>query len=159
MNEALCKTIRDAFAEVKLGKGIGLQEAQGLDDYDDDATRARYRASDEKEDWARISVGDLNRCNSSLSFFDADGMRFHLPAYLIADLHGTYNFGMAFCLTHPHDYDHYFGLLSPAQRQAVRAFLLHILSDPNYEFERPNILLALEDYWTDATSLSSKRTT
>ena len=71
MNDALCDTIRNAFSGVKLGKGVGLQEAQGLDDYDDAATRARYRASDEKEDWSRIPAAELNRCYSSLSFFDA----------------------------------------------------------------------------------------
>jgi hypothetical protein len=39
MNDALCDTIRNAFSGVKLGKGIGLSETQGLDDYDDAATR------------------------------------------------------------------------------------------------------------------------
>ncbi len=47
-------------------------------------------------------------------------MRFHLPAYLIADLQGAYNFGMAFCLTHLNDYTiSQFALLSDAQRCAV----------------------------------------
>ncbi len=68
MREALCNIIGEAFAGVKLGSGIGLQEAQGLDDCEDDATRARYRASDEKENWAHISVSELNRCYSSLSY-------------------------------------------------------------------------------------------
>jgi hypothetical protein len=152
VNEALCNTIREAFAGVTLGRGVGLQEAQGLDDYEDDDTRARYRATDQKEDWSRIPVSELNRCNSSLSFFDAEGMRFHLPAFLIADLCGTYNFGMAFCLTQSHDADHYFRLLSDAQRRAVRQFLLHIAEQPDYEFDRPEIVRALDDYWTEPAS-------
>ncbi len=149
VNEALCNTIREAFADVKLGGGIGLQHAQGIDDHDTPDTCARYRTSDEKDDWSRIPVSELNRCNSSLSFFDAEGMRFHLPAYLIADLQGTYNFGMAFCLTQSHDHDHYFNLLSDAQRRAVREFLLHIADEPDYEFDRPHIIRALNEHWVD----------
>ena len=149
MNQALGNKISEAFAGVTLGNGIGLKQAQGIDDYEDEATCASYRASDEKEDWTRIPVSELNRCNSSLNFFDAEGMRFHLPAYLIADLQGTYNFGMAHCLTQSHDYARYFGLLSNAQRQAVREFLLHVSKQPGYEFDRPHIIRALEEYWID----------
>jgi hypothetical protein len=38
-------------------------------------------------------------------------------------------------------------LLSPAQREAARGYLLLRLSDPNYEFEHPMIRAALETYW------------
>ncbi len=76
-------------------------------------------------------------------------MRFHLPAYLLADLRGDYGFGMAFCLTQTSDYDRYFRLLSDAQRRAVRAFLLHLLDDRDYDFDRPHILRALDEYWTE----------
>lgn len=149
VNISLCNRIREAFAGVALGRGIGLQQAQGIDDYEDEAKCAHYRASDEKEDWSRIPVSELNRCNSSLSFFDAEGMRFHLPAFLIADLHGTYGFGMAICLTQSHDYVRYFGLLSDSQRKVVREFLLHISKEPDYEFHRPHIIRALQEYWID----------
>ncbi len=149
VNETLCDKIREAFAGVTLGNGIGLQQAQGIDDYEDEAACASYRASDEKEEWSRIPVSELNRCNSSLSFFDAEGMRFHLPAYLIADLQGTYDFGMAHCLTQSHHYEAYFGLLSNAQRNVVREYLLHVSKEPDYEFDRPHIIRALEEYWID----------
>lgn len=141
--------IEAAFAGVTLGGGVGLQEAQGLDDFSDSETCAAYRASDEKDDWKRICSEALRRCNTSLSFFDAEGMKFHLPAYLVADLRGDYGFGMAFCLTQTGDHDRYFRLLSKAQRGAVRAFLLHILDDRNYQFDRPHILRALHEYWTE----------
>lgn len=147
--QEVCHVIEAAFAGVTLGSGVGLQEAQGLDDYADANTCAAFRASDEKCDWHRISAETLRRCNSSLSFFDAEGMRFHLPAYLLADLRGDYGFGMAFCLTQTGDYDRYFRLLTDDQRRAVRAFLLHILDDPDYEFDRHHIRRALDEYWTE----------
>jgi hypothetical protein len=149
--QEVIRVIEAAFANVKLGHGIGLMEAQGLDDYDDATTRAQYRSGDEKEDWRKIPADLLNRCNSSLSFFDAEGMRFHLPAYLLADLRGEYDFGLSFCLTHLSDYSKsQFNLLSPAQHRAIRLYLLHLTGDPNREYDQPDILRALDSYWTES---------
>jgi len=152
-SQGVCRAIEAAFAGVTLGGGVGLQQAQGLDDYADAGICAAYRAKDEKDDWHRLPTEALNKCNSSLSFFDAEGMRFHLPAYLLADLRGDYRFGMASCLTKTSDYDRYFRLLSHAQRRAVRAFLLHIADDPEYDFDHPHIVRALNEYWADAASI------
>src|SRR5450631_1381037 len=81
--ERLIAEIRQAFHDVALGDGTGLWEAQSIDDYEDEKCQSKARSRDEKLDWSRISSDDLKRCDSSLSFFDANGMRFHLPAYMI----------------------------------------------------------------------------
>jgi len=150
--QEVCGLIEDAFAGVTLGGGVGLCEGQALDDWADAATCAEYRANDEKDDWHRISADALNECHSSLSFFDAEGMRFHLPAFLLADLRGDYKFGVPHCLTWATTSLYKFQLFSDAQRRAVRAYLLHILDDMNCEFDRPDILWALENYWTEPAS-------
>ncbi|MFG6446816.1 DUF6714 family protein [Roseateles sp. BYS180W] len=146
--QAIEAQIREAFFAVQLGQGVGLRQAQGIDGYEEEEELAAYRVSDEKVDWSRIPSSALNECNSSLSFFDAEGMRFHLPAYLLADLSGSYEFGMAFCLTDIGDLrTEQFALLSPKQRDAVRAFLEYISEEDDYLFDRPNILRALAEYW------------
>ena len=89
-----------AFHDVRLGGGIGLWEAQAIDDHADVATRQRNRNRDEKDDWRRISVETLEACDSSLSFFDAAGMRFHLPAFLTAEMAGLSTAGAVCHLTH-----------------------------------------------------------
>lgn len=148
-----------AFTGVTLGSGVGLREGQGLDDYDNDATRAAYRANDEKDDWRRIPIETLNHCHRSLSFFDAEGMRFHLPAFLIADLRGDYGMDMAFCLTHRwENFEMQFSLLTAEQRLAVRGYLLHIADDPDSKFGRCDILRALNDYWTEPTQTQKSAT-
>ncbi len=86
MKETLILKIKQAFKDVKLENGVGLWEGQGLDDYASDEERKKLRAKDEKEDWSSIPPADLCRCDSSLSFFDGKGMRFHLPAFLLLDL-------------------------------------------------------------------------
>ncbi len=143
--------IREAFRGVVLGRGVGLWQGQGLDDYADASTLAAYRARDEQTDWSAIPVSELNRCHSSLSFFDAEGMRFHLPCFLLAELEGALLNGVLFHLVTIDDYARgRFALLSEAQRQAVRAFLLLCASDPEFAFERPEIEQALKDYWVGA---------
>ena len=150
--EQVCQAIDTAFAGVTLGGGVGLREAQGLDDYADATTCASYRADEEKDDWHRISADALNLCHSRSSFFDAEGMRFHLPAYLRNDLRGEFSFGTVFCLTHRSDHSRrQFALLSSAQRAAVRAFLSYTLDEPDEELHRAGIVRALAESWTDTT--------
>ena len=98
--DQLRQKIESAFAGVTLQEGIGLYEAQGIDDYASQAQCLAYRAKDEKLNWHNISINDLNRCNSSLSFFDAQGMLFHLPAFLLASLNGDYLHDLTFRLIH-----------------------------------------------------------
>ncbi len=138
-----------AFHDVRLGDGIGLWEAQAIDDYADTETRQQNRDRDEKDDWRHISTETLEACDSSLSFLDAAGMRFHLPAFLTAELAGLSTEGIVFHLTH---FDWYapesrFELLNAEQRNAVKEFLLLLRDAPGYEFERPLIVGALEAYW------------
>lgn len=148
--EHVAQLIRGAFAGVTLGRGVGLWQGQALDDYADDATIAENRSRDEKEDWTNLTVADLNRCHSSLSFFDADGMRFHLPAFLLAELEGTLSNGVMFYLTNLDDYGKsHFKNLTDAQRASVRQFLLLFKDDPDFTFERPQIERALNEFWTD----------
>lgn len=84
--QELTAKIRTAFKDVKLEDGVGLWEGQGLDDYADEKTMQELRKRDERENWGHIPYKDLAYCYSSLSFFDAKGMRFCLPQFLVFDL-------------------------------------------------------------------------
>ncbi len=140
--------VRSAFRGVTLGEGVGLFEGRGHDDYANTRTLAEYRVRDEKHDWSAIPVADLNHYGSSLCFFDAEGMRFHLPAYLIAHLEGTLSEDIIFHLTYlkPKALSR-FEKLSVSQRDAVRAFLLLHLTDPESDFDWPMVEKALSEYW------------
>lgn len=138
--------IISSFQGVKLNSGVGLFEAQAIDDYSDAITRAEYRKKDEKEDWTKITAQDLCICNSSLSFFDAQGMRFNLPAYLIADLNGDYNFNIVFSLNRE-DSDDRFSLFNKKQKDAVLAYLNLVLEHVDYACEKESIIAAI-NYWS-----------
>lgn len=148
--QRVVNVIQEAFRHVALGRGVGLWQSQGIDDYADEKELLKLWRGDEKRDWKNISVDDLNRCNSSLCFFDAAGMRFHLPAILIADLNGNYHHEILYSLTKLDELDGdtrgLFSLFSEAQRAAVREYLLLLKNDPDYEYEMPSIEQALKNF-------------
>lgn len=141
--------IRAAFLGVTLEEGIGLQEANGIDDYEDEETLAALRASDEKEDWEKIPAARLNDCFCSPGFFDAKGMRFHLPAFLTAELRGEYGQDFELVLTHLTEYRlNQFVLLNDPQRLAIRSFLLLHRDHPDFYSDHCAVDQALAEYWT-----------
>ena len=141
------KEIVSAFSGVSLGKGIGLWEAQAIDDYQTEEVQNKERERDEKEDWSTLESSVLQRCHSSLCFFDADGMRFHLPAFILASLKGEVD-DPIFQLTLLDEYGiSRFASLSDEQRSAIIVYLTWCIENDEYEFERPNIETSLNDYW------------
>ena len=139
--------IECAFANTKLDNGIGLFEANGLDDYAADEELRRLRESDEKLDWKRISVADLAKCYCSPTFFDPQGFVFHLPAFLIAELNDTHSYGFIDRLyaadEHPKGWR---SLLTREQRDAIIATLELIRDHPNYQHEMDEIDLSIDRY-------------
>ncbi len=143
--------ISEAFRDVKLGAGVGLYEGQAIDDYESDEERALKRAKDEKEDWKKIPTKHLNACHSSLSFFDAEGMRFHLPAFICCYLRGEYALELEFSLTGLGDWKKKkFSLLTVAEKAAVAEYLEFLAEDVAGEFSRDAIGKALDEFWKKA---------
>ncbi|MFB2564000.1 DUF6714 family protein [Rhizobium sp. IMFF44] len=143
LTEKAKAAIRDAFAGVTLGDGIGLGEARALDDYASNEVRAAFRANDEKSDWTAIAAEILNKHPSSPSFFDAEGMRFHLPAYLIADLDNLYEHEFVYHLCGPLEK---FYLLTVLQRSAVELYLHAICERKNTASYQYDVKRALEEW-------------
>lgn len=147
--KSLIFEISEAFKDVELDGGIGLSEADALDDYKDERFREECKKKDEKFRWNAVPSSVLNQFHCSLSFFDAKGMKFHLPAFMIAEIKGEYRFGPVFALTNLSDYSKsQFVLLSGKQREAVKLFLEYLLENPDYEFEKSDIKTAVENYWS-----------
>ena len=133
----LIERIRAAFAEVVLGDGIGLHQAEAMDDYATEFTLLKLRPSDEALDWSRLNLDDLNKCSSALAFFDAKGMRFHLPAYLAAELNKTLTVDLMFHLIYDNDYARdRFSFFTAEQRSVVAEYLEYCLTDAD-DFIRP----------------------
>ena len=145
--DQIIEKIEAAFAGITLGEGIGLFEAQALDDYETEEVQKQRRKDDEKINWKSLTYDVLQNCHSSLSFFDADGMRFHLPAYIIGSIKGEVD-DPIFHLTYMGSYmESRLASLNAEQRQAIIEYLTWCLTEDEYSFYFPNITRALAEYW------------
>ena len=144
---SLIERVREAFKGVRLEDGIGLAEARAIDDYWDEGPRKAWREMDEKMDWESILTKHLQSLWDTMAFFDAKGMRFHLPAFLVAELEGNFGYGsLVTVLTHEF-YFRNFELFSPEQRDVVRNYLLMIVYTDEQMFHAHEIESALAGYW------------
>jgi hypothetical protein len=142
--------IEDAFQGVTLGDGVGLRQGRAMDDYEDEKGQREARVRDEKDDWKAIPDKDLKYYYSSPNFLDADGMRFHLPAYMLSDEYRDNNDTLTFHLTHLNDYGKsQFTSLTALQRAAVRDYLIWCDQQENYIDESQEIRNAVSEYWNE----------
>jgi hypothetical protein len=147
--QQLIATIQKAFSGVSLGKGIGLFQAYAIDGYESDEVCEQQRSKDEKLDWERIKIIHLNSCSSSLSFFDSLGMRFHLPAYICADLRGELDLHLAYHLSDINERKaEKLGLLSHDQKLAVAEYIRFLADDEDAAFDREELQKAVDEFWT-----------
>lgn len=149
--QRVAELVRDAFRGETLGDGVGLRQAEGMDHYEPASILAALSLEDEKLNWRRIPVSELNDYCNSLSYLDAEGMRFLLPAYLLAELNNELTIEFVFHLTYCDQGNlSRFRLLDTAQKSAVREFLELRLKDTeigSYAPEHQMIASALTKFW------------
>lgn len=80
----LLKIIEIAFDRVTLCEGIGIYEAEAIDNYasDKEILKARKKDRESWKRWDEIPTEVIETFYSALCFVDIQGMRFLLPAYM-----------------------------------------------------------------------------
>lgn len=122
---AIIEQINRAFAGVQLGSGIGLIQAEYSDDCESAEVFRGLADKDERHDWTKLTDEALNYCYVALSFTDAEGYRFLVPAFMCCDLRG----GMRSCIfvTCREDFAEWglakTVLLNEEQRRAMEAYV------------------------------------
>ena len=89
--DTLMEEIALAFQGVKLEDGIGVHEAECIDDYykPNDEIYIHWRGQDERDDWRKVlssffkEEDDNEWLSSRWCFMDDQGRRFILPCFLI----------------------------------------------------------------------------
>lgn len=157
---ALIAQITAAFEGVSRGDGVSLREGRVLDNCGSEKKRAQARALDTETRWQDVSHDDLDRYEASLCYFDAEGFRYYLPAYMLYNLtnadargkDGTYSSIVFYVLDMPVEpnlrdlhLEHY-SLLTPPQREAVCRFL-QFYAAHGWEFVQEDASHALAAYW------------
>mgnify|MGYP000449775239 CR=1 FL=1 len=91
----LIQSIYEVFKDVQLDDGIGLWEARMIDDYyeESDSRYTEVRQKDERKDWKKLLPIFLNQddkknyVSDTWTFMDVKGKLFHLPLFLLQDIH------------------------------------------------------------------------
>ena len=80
--EELIALIVQAFDGVEQPEMLTLHVAEAHDDYDYDHDD-EHRAKDFVGPWQNIPDEHIRKCQCALSYVDAVGMRYYLPAYMV----------------------------------------------------------------------------
>jgi len=149
--ERLVREIKEAFAEVTLGDGIGLLEADALDMCTDPDKPREARKQDERDSWQRIAESDLSwgGFSQKLCFTDAEGFRFLIPAFILAELN-TYCLHDDTLLHLSHrrdDRDGMYSLLNASQLGTIVDYLRLHLDTPSSKWFHEAIVEALRALW------------
>lgn len=80
--EHLITLIEKAFENVSLNDGIGIFEAEAIDNYASEEVQKSEKAKDIRDDWTTIPDEVIDQYYSVLCFMDDDGLRFAMPAYM-----------------------------------------------------------------------------
>lgn len=84
----LIAEIEAAFDGVARDDGTTLHEAIAIDDWKSLEEQLAARGLDTELRWQEVPQKDILECASALSFLDAKGFRYYLPAFMVCGLRG-----------------------------------------------------------------------
>ena len=157
--EELIQSINQAFDGVPQPKDITLHVAEAHDDYDYEHD-AEHRQKDFIGRWQDVPNEHIQKCRCAMSYVDAVGMRYYLPAQMIWYLK---NFGnskivvddMPLYTLDPHDNNENlrkyqqerFSLFSPEQLKACAHFVKFCAEDETRFTDTTFAEKVYERYW------------
>jgi hypothetical protein len=159
--DAIVREIVGAFDGVRRGDGISLHEAQVIEDHGSDNERVRARTLDAAERWQDVPGADIEAAYDILSFLDAAGFRYYLPAYMVWSLEN-------FETSESRSVDHTiyslalheeprlrqwqlgrFSVFDPRQAKAIARFLAFMAERSGGLADAAAAAAALADHWTE----------
>ncbi len=154
----LIEQIAKAFEGVTREDGVSLHEARAIDDYEGDEGRAAARKKDTDCRWQDVPDEWIEYFSDVLSFFDAKGFRYYIPAYMIwslknyratqsMSLHSTIYALQIYQCPNSNPYEP-FSLLSAAQSKAVCDFLRFMATYGADWVDAGAARRALNQYWS-----------
>lgn len=145
--DELIKMIEDAFDGVEQPQDVTLYVAEAIDEY-------RYNDLDEerKKDffgrWQDIPLKHIEECQAALSYVTPIGMRFYLPAYMIAELNERRVTSHALStLDHCPNNIERFSLFNKEQLRVCALFVKFYADDKSKLFNADWAQKKLDRYW------------
>src|SRR2546428_9734138 len=86
VRNSLIRHIEHAFADVSRDDGCSWQEGDEIDNHGTDEELLAAKALDRDTCWQEVSPELFDQYPSAVAFLDAKGLRYYLPAFMIADI-------------------------------------------------------------------------
>lgn len=136
-DEIACRIVAmidEAFADVKLGNGLTIQQREAIDGYQSAEEIEAARKRDPETRWQDIAREKIGCYGTTLVFLDPESIRFHLPAFMRYGMwcwQKEENFSRADMVLYSLDggpnstgyFSDAFEILNDSQKQTVAAFL------------------------------------
>lgn len=149
--EQLIASIEKEFEGVALKNGIGVYEADAVDNNASQERLEKERVKDIRDDWRKLSDDLIDQYDSVLSFMDEDGLRFAIPAYM---RFAVKNFDT--CASSSVEAIIYvlgkrknWGFLSISQKQVVANFLSFMVMEAGDCIDTSQASLVYENIWSE----------
>ena len=141
---------------VSRGNGVTLHEARAIDDYKSEPERKNARKLDKDNSWDEVPDADIEHYYDVFSFFDVEGFRYYLPAYMIWAIkhfevsESCSSDNVIYVLTRStiliERDTQAFNSFNPAQCRAICHFLKFMVSNPMFA-DADAAKEALDEYW------------
>ncbi|PLX72879.1 MAG: hypothetical protein C0615_11640 [Desulfuromonas sp.] len=147
---SLINEITAAFEGVLLDGGIGIYEANVIDDYGsaEEREKAKHEDATAWTTWQEIPDDILSNYYTTFCFVDSKGFKFLIPAYMIYTLKqcqddASASIDATIYALQPGNYnvEGFAALLTPEQKKTIARFLEYLI-------------LEVGDKWIDATAAS-----
>jgi Cysteine-rich CPCC len=149
--DEILQQIAQVFDGVRREEGVTLHEALEMDLYGSPEQCAQARLLDTDENWQEVRGKDLERFPSVLSFLDAKGFRYYLPAYMSWELWRFRALGASirsWLLFHLDTSEsRHFTILTEPQARAVYRYL-RFVGDYAWDLNAKVARSALAKYWS-----------
>jgi hypothetical protein len=155
LKQWLIDYIAFAFRRVSLGDGVDIYAAASAEWYGEPSEDALSRCA-ERIDWQRVPPTHLHARDYALSYLDAPGHRFYMPAIMTTmlrdeDDRGNLSESFMFhlermagsCGYHP---SHVCDLLNRSQRSAIRRFLKYQIYNCRRRFDHDRLRNTLRNF-------------
>jgi hypothetical protein len=147
--EAIIAEIEAAFDGVEREDGVTLHEADVIDEYGSPEERQAARLEDAETRWQDVPDTDIENYDWVLSFFDAKGFRYYIPAFMTWTLRHyrtTDSLSSDTTIYTLNGLEDRFKLLTRSQRRAICRFLRYFAEEAG-EFIEDQARVALEKGW------------
>ena len=148
--EYLIAQIEKAFEDVSLNDGVGIYEAEAIDNYALEEIRKTEREKDIRDDWTSITDDVIDQYYSVLSFMDDNGLKFAIPAYIrfAVRYFDTRASASIDAIIHVLANSRQWDFLTIGQKQVVADFLSFMVLEADNHVDTWQASLAYESIWS-----------